>query len=293
MVKLPSWPQAWNDQSSIAPQETPNARPDLNDSSGGILDGWQPPEWNLENSGLGMLLHPETIAQIDFGDRQIAQATPGAAVNSAQVLPAGVDWNFVRAREDVRTDGYVPPDSHSHPDADSGVTIASGFDLGCRTAADLRKLGLPDDLVTSLTPYLGLRGQAAQDYLTAHPLTITSPQQQTIDTPTFTSSYNKVADNYNAAQTTGTRFQDLPRSAQTAIVSVAHQYGTNLASATPHFWDQVTTGRWQDAQDNLMNFGDAHKSRRRLEGALMSDAISAGNLPPPSPPNIARPRPGR
>ncbi|HKU54888.1 MAG TPA: pesticin C-terminus-like muramidase [Rhizomicrobium sp.] len=213
-------------------------------------------------------------------------------VNSnAAALPAGVDWGFINEREGVLTRGYVPPDEHDLPDANSGVTIAAGFDLGRRTAADLRRLGLSDDMVTSLTPYLGLRGQAAQDYLAAHPLNITQQQQQAIDTPTFTSAYNTVADNYNAAQRTGTRFQDLPRSAQTAIISVAHQYGTNLAAATPHFWTQVTTGRWQDAHDNLMNFGDAYQSRRRLEAGLMSDAINAGNLPPA--PNIAGPRPSR
>ena len=216
-------------------------------------------------------------------------AQPAAAADNP--LPAGVDWDFIGAREGVRTDGYVPLDENHRPDGNSGVTIAAGFDLGRRTAADLQRLGLSGDLVTSLTPYLGLRGQAAQDYLAAHPLNITARQQQTIDAPTFTSTYNTVANNYNAAQTNGTRFQDLPRGAQTAIVSVAHQYGTNLAAATPNFWNQITGGRWQDAPDNLMNFGDAYRTRRRLEGGLMRDAIDAGNLPPA--PNIARPGPGR
>ncbi|HKX64136.1 MAG TPA: pesticin C-terminus-like muramidase [Rhizomicrobium sp.] len=292
MVKLPRTPQAWNDQPAAAPQATPPLDSDLNNGSSGLLGGWQSPAWSLENSGLSFVLHPQTIAQIDFGDKRVAQAAPAAVVNNnAAALPAGVDWGFINEREGVLTTGNVPKDKQHHPFAKSGVTIASGFDLGGRTAADLRRLGLSDDLVTSLTPYLGLRGQAAQDYLTAHPLNITPQQQQAIDTPTFTSTYNTVADNYNAAQRTGTRFQDLPRSAQTAIISVAHQYGTNLAAATPNFWTQVTTGRWRDAYDNLMNFGDAHGSRRQLEGGLMLNAINAGSLPPA--PNIAGPRPGR
>jgi GH24 family phage-related lysozyme (muramidase) len=245
------------------------------------LDGWQPPDWTPESSGLGFLFHPQTIAQMDLGDGQVAQATPIAAVNNISALPGGVDWGFIGEREGVRTDGYVPPDEHHQPDTNSGVTIASGFDLGGRTVDDLQRLGLTDDLVTRLTPFLGLRGQAAQDYLTAHPLNITPQQQQAIDAPAFTSYYNRVADNYNAAQTTGTRFQDLPRNAQTAITSLAYQYGTNLASATPHFWNQVTAGRWQEAFDNLQNFGDAHRSRRQAEGALMLDAINSGNLLPP------------
>ncbi|HSS12561.1 MAG TPA: pesticin C-terminus-like muramidase, partial [Rhizomicrobium sp.] len=223
----------------------------------------------------------QTIAQIDFGNG--AQRAPAAAADNAPGLPQGVDWNFINEREGVLTHGYVPPDDQHRPDSNSGVTIATGFDLGGRSAADLRRLGLADDLVANLTPYLGLRGQAAQDYLNAHPLDITPQQQQAIDTPTFTSSYNTVANNYNAAQTAGTRFQDLPRNAQTAIFSVAHQYGTNLATRTPNFWNQVTTGRWQDAYDNLRNFGDAHRSRRRAEGVLMLDAINSGDLPAPGP----------
>ena len=70
MVKLPRIPQAWKDQSAGTPQEILRARPDLNAMSEGILGGWQPPGWSLEGSGPGFLLDPETIAQIDFGDRQ-------------------------------------------------------------------------------------------------------------------------------------------------------------------------------------------------------------------------------
>jgi hypothetical protein len=215
--------------------------------------------------------------------RGSAQATQAAAANNAPALPAGVDWDFITEREGVLTTGYIPNGSNRSPDANSSVTIAAGFDLGRRSVDDLRRLGLDDDLVDRLTPYLGLRGQAAQDYLNASPLRITSQQQQAIDTPTFISTYDRLAGKYNAAQTIGTRFQDLPRNAQTAIFSVAHQYGTNLAARTPNFWNQVTTGRWQDAYDNLQNFGDAHPTRRQVEGGLMLNAINAGNLPAPRP----------
>ncbi|MGD0193181.1 MAG: pesticin C-terminus-like muramidase [Rhizomicrobium sp.] len=205
--------------------------------------------------------------------------TQAPAAPNAPSLPQGVDWAFVAAKEGARTNGYVPPDAQKRPDANSGVTVAHGFDLGGRSVADLRALGLPDDLVQTLTPYLGLRGQAAQDYLNAHPLQITGAQQQLIDTPAFNDYYNRVADNYNSASH-GTRFQDLPRAAQTAIVDLAYQYGTNLASATPHFWRQVTEGRWQDAHDNLMDFHDAYHTRRRAEAALLAGAMASGALAP-------------
>ena len=204
------------------------------------------------------------------------QAAP-AADSGTPDLPAGVDWGFVAGREGDGTQAEVPADSNKIPFANSGVTVAHGFDLGQRNAADLERLGLDSDVVTALTPYLGLRGQAAQDYLVLHPLSITPQQQDQIDRPVFVSGYDRLAKSYNAATTTGTRFQDLPQDAQTAIMDVAHQYG-NLAMRTPNFWNQIVNGQWQDAQNNLMNFGDAHPTRRRLEGGLMQNAIASGSL---------------
>ncbi|MBN4025191.1 hypothetical protein JYQ83_23665 (plasmid) [Klebsiella pneumoniae] len=42
-----------------------------------------------------------------------------------------------------------------------------------------------------------------------------------------------VASSFNNA--TSSKFSSLPLNTRTAIVSVAYQYGTNLASATPNF----------------------------------------------------------
>ncbi|CAN99524.1 hypothetical protein predicted by Glimmer/Critica [Sorangium cellulosum So ce56] len=51
----------------------------------------------------------------------------------------------------------------------SGVTIATGFDLGARGLGDLRTLGLPDVLIGKLTPYLGNKTVTAKLYLDRHP----------------------------------------------------------------------------------------------------------------------------
>ena len=53
-----------------------------------------------------------------------------------------------------KTTGYVPASSVSK----SGVTIATGFDLGQRNENDLRSLKLNSIIVTKLKPYLGLKG---------------------------------------------------------------------------------------------------------------------------------------
>jgi hypothetical protein len=199
---------------------------------------------------------------------------------SAATFPPGVDWGFIAAREGAKLNGYVPLDGNGNPAANSGVTIAVGFDLGGRSVSNLQSLGLDQSLIAILTPYLGLRGSAAQNFLTANPLTITSAQRDEIDAQAFSSYYSSVAANYNAASD-GVQFQSLAQGAQTAIVSVAYQYGINLAKATPNFWRQVVGCEWQAAYNNLMNFGDAYPSRRQLEAAELLTAINSGTLPTP------------
>jgi hypothetical protein len=244
--------------------------------------------YGIDDAPMSLPENTVLLAAQNAGSDQAGGTAPaaGAGVSSA-TPPAGVDWHFIAGHESTAADGYVPPGSDGKsPDPGSGATIATGFDLSQHNAADLRGLGLPEDFIKQALPLLAqggdgqtLKGQAAQDYLNAHPLTITPDQAQQIDTAVANHEYNQVAGNYNADQTTGTPFEDLPREAQTAIMSVAHQYDGNLASATPNFWNQVTAGQWQAAHDNLMDFGDDYKTRRRNEAGLLMNAINSGNLP--------------
>lgn len=100
--------------------------------------------------------------------------------------------------------------------------------------------------------------------------------------------YDDLALQYNAATrnaygaASAPVFQDLPVGAQTAIADIAFQYG-NLASRTPNFWRQVTTGQWQDAHSNLLDFQDDHRTRREGEANLFAPDIRSGLLPPPPP----------
>jgi GH24 family phage-related lysozyme (muramidase) len=74
-------------------------------------------------------------------------------------------------------------------------------------------------------------------------------------------------------------FYQLPGGVQTAIASVAYQYGPALAGATPEFWMQIIEGRWQDAVDNLRDFHDAYDSRRGQEADLIEADIASGAIP--------------
>ena len=196
----------------------------------------------------------------------------------------GVDWDFVIGREGCRTAAYVPPGGPR-----SGITIGRGFDIGQRNADDLQTLGLPQDIVTTLTPYLGRSGQDAARYREEHPLQMTQAQVDLIDRQAMNQAHDHVATAFNRASRNGRRFQDLPTEAQTAIMDLAHQYGPDLANAAPNAWRFATNGQWDELHNELMHFGDQYGPRREAEARLLRRAIDNGTLSDAPPRNGARP----
>lgn len=170
-----------------------------------------------------------------------------------------IDWKFIEEREGNKLTGYVPNAKNSK----SGVTIASGFDLGARSLSDLS--GLPEDVVTLLKPFLGFKGSEAQEM--AKNLKVSQKQAKTINEFAHKQAAENLASKWKAK--TGQDFSELPKNKATVIASVAFQYGSNLDKATPNFWKQVTTGDWASAKKNLLNFGDNYSSRRKREASLI------------------------
>jgi len=168
---------------------------------------------------------------------------------------SNIDWDFIGELEGKRKlKGYVPDAEGSK----SGVTIATGFDLGARNLSDLA--GLPQDIIDVLTPYLGIKGAEASDL--ASELVVDDSQAKIIDEFSHNEAVERLSSSWESK--TGTPFSELPMGKATTIASVAFQYG-DLASKAPNFWEQVTTDDWDGAVANLRNFGDNYKTRRNKE----------------------------
>ena len=181
---------------------------------------------------------------------------------------SNIDWNFISEREGSRIlTGYVPDAKGSK----SGVTIATGFDLGARRASDLA--GLPKAIIDKLTPYLGIKGAAAQDV--AKNLSITDAQAKKIDEFSKNEAVTRLKAKWQAA--TGESFDSLPKHKATVVASVAFQYG-DLESKAPNFWRQVTSDDWNAAEKNLRNFGDNYGTRRNLEADYYVSGLSDEEL---------------
>jgi hypothetical protein len=179
-----------------------------------------------------------------------------------------IDWSFIASLEGAGIlKGYVPVPETSN----SGVTIATGVDLGQVSARELDRWPIDPALKDRLRPYCGLRKFAAVAFCKAHPLTITKAEGEQIDGYVHSSHMQRIAALYESKS--GVRFAELPDRAQTVIVSVGFQYG-DLPSRCPNFWRLCLARNWSGVIAELRNFGDAYGPRRRMEADYLAPVVA-------------------
>ena len=239
---------------SFAPEERPSAEKDAHRESGINGDG-APPRLVQKRGQVALLAKNPLQSQV-----------PGGLEGTS------IDWEFIAAREGgQRLTGYVVRIRNTR----SGVTVATGVDLGQRSPADIDRLLIPEELKSTLKSYATKKGEEARAYLKSHPLILTKPEADAIDTVVRKSIAGSVRKSYNnAVMGRGELliFEELPPEAQTVIASVAFQYGPNLKRATPRFWESVTCQDWEKAVGELRSFGDRYGERRASEARLLAEA---------------------
>lgn len=233
-------------------------------------------KWSYENN-------PQEAAKLIKRKKQLMKdkkaildsrkATPvksggGSAIRKINPKSLGIDWDFISKKEGgAQLKGYVPDPEGSK----SGVTIATGFDLGARSLKDIS--GLSPELQSKLAPYLGKQKYEAQAALQANPLTITKEEAKQIDRISKAKAVNKLQNEWNkyAEKTGGKRFEELSSSQQTVAASVAFQYGS--LSKTPNFRKAMQSGNWTQAVNELNNFGDSYSTRRKSEAMYLQASL--------------------
>ncbi len=173
-------------------------------------------------------------------------------------LKEHIDVAFISELEGTSLTGYVPK-QRGIPLGKSGVTVATGFDLGQRNEQDLRLLGLSAPLIAKLRPYLGKRKWEADNFLRANPLTLTRKEVQEIDEAIFVTKVRGIIRDVGE-----TRWQKMGRSLRTVLASVQFQYGSARLK-TPNFFKKVLSMDVPTIATYLKNFGDKYKTRRTRE----------------------------
>jgi GH24 family phage-related lysozyme (muramidase) len=183
----------------------------------------------------------------------------------------GVNNDFIRQLEGFSTSGYVPLDKQGNPLEQSGITIGTGIDLGQQSVADLRRMGVSEDVLKAIKPYVGIRGTAIKQ-LDPSKLNLLEDQVRELDEAVMNQSYANLAKHFNAASPR--KFEELPEEFQTVMASINHQYGSSGLRKT-NFWKQMTSGQYDDALANLRNFRDNYPTRRNKEADLFQRGIIA------------------
>jgi hypothetical protein len=210
------------------------------------------------------LIQQEIQAEMSLLDLFKTKQTPKPSFYplTAENVKEHVDVDFIRTLEGTRCDAYVPMQK-GVPLGKSGVTIASGFDLGQRNETDLRVLGFPTTLIAKFKPYLGLKKWDAINYLRNNPLKITQTECNKINDIVFAKEIRGIINEVGE----GT-WEKLGLSLRTVLTSVQFQYGSARVK-TPNFFKKVMSMDVNSVVKHLKNFGDKYTTRRLKEASYL------------------------
>ena len=182
--------------------------------------------------------------------------------------------NFLKKWETRQLIGYIPCEKRNYrggpgegfePIGQSGVTIATGLDLGQQTRGALIRYGITGTLLEKLSPYLEKTRYRAIDALRERTLAVTDEECTLIDDLVH-------ADYVRQAQTAFDRmspfnFTDTPKEVQTALVSMYYQLGSRACRHAA--WRFLAAGKFGKAAETLCSDRTRYKARRRDEGKLL------------------------
>ena len=170
------------------------------------------------------------------------------------------------------TRGYVPS-RNGEPIGASGVTIATGLDLGQQSRASLKAMGIPEALINRFFPYLGAQKKEAQYILARQPLVLTPAEVETVDAAVHAKYIDETAGLFGRDA-----FAVAPREAQAVAVSLHYQFGIPYRKNSPalgNAWDAMQRGAYRGAAAYLrdpVGWSGSHRQyleRRQAEAALL------------------------
>lgn len=171
-----------------------------------------------------------------------------------------IDWEFIHELEGKGvTQGY-------HPTTNSGVTIASGFDLKEKNEVFCLAIGIDEKIIKKLESYFGLTGNHAKRF--AETLELTEEEIDNIDECSRVFYAKDLERQYNSYDPI-ISFDELDQGQATVLVSVGFQYGK--FSRTPTFIQYATDGNWDAVYQELKDFGDNYSTRRNKEAEYLKN----------------------
>lgn len=186
----------------------------------------------------------------------------------------GIDLQFIKSLEGgQRLKGYVPQEA-GKPIGVSGVTIASGVDLGQMSKEELKYLPISETLKLKLRLYTDVEGPVGILLLNERPLTITQEEADQLDEAIYSKTVGTLVRLYNKFSTIP--FCEIPNKAKTALASIAINRGPHfgaIGGAYTDIWTASTKQDWKGTKTVLNFFPTTQKwlkKRRMREAELLN-----------------------
>lgn len=154
-----------------------------------------------------------------------------------------------------QTKGYVPRAGKS------GVTVATGVDIGQMSENQVRGLGLSNDLTNRLLPYANKQRSAAEAALKKKPLNISQEEADALDEVVQERHLQATRDEWNRRRPEGgTAFEDLSSAQQTVLLSRTYHQGVGMPDirTSRAFYNDAQHGRWEEVESDLRSYPAAH-----------------------------------
>jgi hypothetical protein len=230
----------------------------------------------------------------------VAKASPQVFASANAAFGTRVDFSFLAKWEGGQClHGYVPI-AKGKVAGNSGMTIATGFDIGQKSAAAIRKLNLGKDLEDQLIPFADHKfpGMAhlqvvnAVIQLHAPVPRISKGQADLIDGLVHREHLAAAVSAWNSNRKNGVpAFSKLPVPWQTVLFSRTFHQGVGMhkTSIARKFYNAATAGEWTKAVRELRNYPVSagwYKQRVAQEADYL-----ATELPPAPKSPVANPSP--
>lgn len=145
----------------------------------------------------------------------------------------------------------------------SGVTVATGIDLGQMSSGEIMDLPLDFELRRKLQPYAELTKLDAVEFLFRNPLQITKAEADALDQAKGEKIFKVLIRLYN--KDSQVKFEDLPKEAQTTLASIAWRRGPAF-SWLPEYseiWAAAINQDWRTVRSLLNEFEHPIKGIRK------------------------------
>jgi len=154
--------------------------------------------------------------------------------------------------------GYLPMYKNGEVIGNSGVTFATGFDVGQYSEQQIQNLGFPQTLEKKLTPFAGVTKEHAKNLLILGKQTaISTEEANLIDFNIKGEHLKSTINNWNTNKLQNTpMFKDLTSSQQTVLFSRTFHQGVNMPNTVVanKFYNAALKNNWEKAEKYLRNY---------------------------------------